>query len=157
MINAWKNDALWLDCMLVSVGFGVGILVSWKLGYVDATYCSIRGTYYSTVAGTTANILGFLVAAAAIVASAKSAGLQKLKEERSSLYARLVGTFSVSAYVLAVCVATSLLGLVFDQIVDAKTHDCPPYAGIIVGFIFSLGIIRLIRATRRLYQAMLSP
>jgi len=155
VVRAWKNDSLVLDAGIVAaviVGGGI-IIVRNPLGYghiLSVLLIGQKTSYYYAEAQVVAAILGFLIAATAIIGTGAMTGLQMLKEQRFAMYKRLVQTFAESMFACLVAITFAMVAVVADQ--DSKAR---PWGVLLAVGVLMLVVLRVTRAARRLYMSLL--
>jgi hypothetical protein len=117
------------------------------VGHFSEHIGAVRGGLYQLEAQTIAAILGFLIAAAAILGTA--GGIQRLRTERYAVYKLLIRSFTSSMAVSVIALVYDVAAFVGDQ--DVKSTS----VFVVVGFVLFLIVsLRILRAVRRLYQSL---
>jgi hypothetical protein len=148
MLRSWRNDSILADLIAAGIPVLIGFsLASHNIGNLGTLLQNQKADLYHMEANIIAAILGFMIAAAAIIGSAS--GIQALRSEQYGLYKRLIGTLTDSMTVALVTVVFD----VFATILDPKTSNKVFFACFGLG-LFLLVILRIARTVRRLYQAL---
>jgi len=148
MRRAWRNDALWPDT-LIAAAFGglcqLGASHDWNS--FGSTINVLKTTFYGVESQIFASILGFLIAAAAILAT--SSRIDVVRNNYRPVYKTLVHSFRDSMYL-------SLIAVIYSFVAATLDHGGNNAVWFVVALgIFMLVMIRVTRAVRRLCQTLL--
>lgn len=143
-----RNDALVPDVVVcVVIGAVLAFGPSRWVGHFSEHIGALRGALYQLEALAVAGILGFLIAATAILGTA--VGIQRLRAERYAVYKLLIRSFVSSMVVSVIALVYEVVAFIADQ--DVKSTSVFVMVGFVLFLIVSL---RILRAVRRLYQSL---
>lgn len=142
MIASWRRRFLLIEplAVLLVVG-GVVYLSEWQSGWtlIDGYLRETRSTFYSTVAGLSGSLLGFVIATFAITVSAF--GSRRLRPVEAHM-ATLVATFSMATVYLGSATLVALVALVFDK--DSGPVPWLFYAVLLLIGLSTVGVVRCV-------------
>lgn len=147
-LRAARNDSIYVD--LIAAAVAVAVLVASAHGYSGFLkhIGAIRGALYQLEALIVAAILGFLIAATAILGVATA--VQRLRVERYGIYKLLIASFVSSMTISTVSIVYFVVAFIADQ--DEKS---PNALFSLIGFALFLAVmLRIARSVRRLYQTL---
>lgn len=143
-----RNDALFPDVVFcIGIGAILVFVPSRWIGHFSEHIGALRGALYQLEALAVAGILGFLIAATAILGTA--VGIQHLRTERYVVYKLLIRSFASSMVVSIIALVYEVVAFIADQ----NAQSTPIF--VMVGFVLFLVVaLRILRAVRRLYQSL---
>jgi hypothetical protein len=145
--NPWNNDELWFD-LLICVALGGGFQVAAHqnfLGFAEGVNQQ-KAALYSVEAQVAASLLGFLLAAVAIITT--SSTLAVVKAANPPVYRKVVVSFRDSMTSAVFAVAYCFMAWILDRSGDNAVW-------FVVGLaIMALLAIRIVRVIYRLQQIL---